>query len=303
MVGSIVTQIVVGGACGLGIGFGTRGVLARAPAAAGGLFAVLLIGTALLAFAVPTLLDGSGFLSVYVAAIVLGNSRLPYKPGLLRVHDALAWLSQVSMFLLLGLLVFPSRLIQAAPIGLLVAAFLTLVARPAVVALSLLPFRYSPREVGYIGWVGLRGAVPIILATFPILAGAPGATHIFDIVFFVVVVGALVPGATVAPLARRLGLDSPEPPAPPAVLEIESLKPLDGELTSFYIEDELPIAGASLRDIPFPEGATVTLIVRGRELVAPKGRTVLLPGDHVYVLVREKDRSVIQLLFGRPEAR
>lgn len=300
---TVVRQIVVGGALGVAVGWASRHLLARAQLVAGGLYAVLLVGVALLAYALPTLLGGSGFLGVYVAAIALGNGPLPYKPGLLRVHDALAWLGQATMFLMLGLLVFPSRLLEVAPVGLVIGAILNVVARPLVVSLCLRPFGYRPREIAYIGWAGLRGAVPIILATYPVLAGAPAAHRIFDIVFFVVVVSAIVPGATAVPLARWLGLESSEPPPPQALLEIESLQPLDGELLSFYIDEALPIAGERLSDIPFPGGTSVTLILRGRELIAPKGGTVLTPGDHVYVFTHQQGRDLIQLMFGRPEAR
>ena len=299
---TIVTQIVVGAAFGLAIGFGGRMLLRRARLTASGLYAVLLVGVAFMAFALPTLMFGSGFLAVYIAAIVLGNGALPYKAGLTRVHDALAWLSQVTMFLVMGLLVFPSRLIDVALVGILLALFLTVVARPLVVWLCLLPFGYPKREQGYVMWVGLRGAVPIILGIFPVLAGAPGGERIFDIVFFVVVVTAFVPGATVPWLARRLGLESDEPPPPQAVLEIESVQPLNGELVSFYVDDALAVAGASLSDLPFPEGTSVTMIVRGRELVAPRGSTVLTPGDHVYIFSRPEERGLIRLMFGREES-
>ena len=299
----IMVQIGVGAGLGLAIGYAGRFVLARAEVTAAGLYAVLLTGIAFLAFALPTLMYGSGFLAVYIAAIVIGNGVLPYRAGLLRVHDAVAWMSQVTMFLVMGLLVFPSRLLEVAPIGLALALFLSVVARPVVVWLCLLPFRYRPRETAYISWVGLRGAVPIILATFPVLAGAPGAERNFDIVFFVVVVGALVPGSTVAWAARRLGLESHDPPAPRAILEIESRKPLNGELLSFYIDDALPVAGESLATLPFPDGAAVTLILRGQEMVAPKGSTVLTPGDHVYVFSRTDDLPFIQLMFGQPESK
>jgi cell volume regulation protein A len=298
----VVRESVVGAALGAAIGYGGRELLARVRLPAGGLYPALTLGLAFLAFSVPTLLHGSGFLAVYVAAVLLGNGTLPYRPGLLRVHDALAWLSQIVMFLVLGLLVFPSRLREVAGIGLLLALFLAIVARPLVVALCLAPFRaYARREVAYVGWVGLRGAVPIILATFPVLAGAPGASRVFDVVFFIVVVNALVPGATVPWVTRRLGLESADPPAPRAVLEIGSMQPLEGELISYYIDPALAVAGVSLRDLPFPDGASVVLIVRGRELLAPKGATVLEPGDHAYLVTRREDRALLQLMFGRPE--
>ncbi|HJU65879.1 MAG TPA: cation:proton antiporter, partial [Gemmatimonadaceae bacterium] len=291
----------IGAFAGVGMGFLGRFVLARIRLPSGGLYPALTLAIACLAFGVPTLFDGSGFLSVYVAAVIIGNGRLPYRPGLLRVHDALAWLSQIAMFLVLGLLVFPSRLAEVAPLGLGLALFLAIIARPAVVALCLAPFRYPMKEVLYIGWVGLRGAVPIILATFPVLAGAPGAERIFDIVFFVVVANAFIPGSTVAWVTRRFGLESRDPPAPKAVIEIESMQPLNGELLSFYIDHALAVAGVALSDLPFPDGTVVTMLVRGHDLVAPRGATVLEPGDHIYVFTRPEDRPFIQLLFGRPE--
>jgi cell volume regulation protein A len=298
----VVREIVLGGALGVAIGWGGRLLLGRVRLPAGGLYPALTLGIACLSYSVPTLLHGSGFLAVYIAAVLIGNGPIPFRPGLLRVHDALAWLSQIVMFLVLGLLVFPSRLGEVAGIGLGLALFLAIVARPLVVALCLAPFReYTRRDVGYVGWVGLRGAVPIILATFPVLADAPGASRVFDVVFFIVVVNAIVPGATVPWVTRKLGLESGEPPAPRAVLEIESMQPLEGELLSFHIGGELAVAGVALRELPFPESASVVLIVRGRELLAPKGDTELLVGDHAYVFTRPADLPLVQLMFGRPE--
>jgi cell volume regulation protein A len=143
--------------------------------------------------------------------------------------------------------------------------------------------------------------VPIVLGTFPVLAAAPGADRIFHLVFFLVVVSAFVPGGTVAWVTRRLGLESAEPPAPQAVLAIESRQPLRGELLSFYIDEAVIVAGVALAELDFPEGAAVALIVRGDQLIAPKGSTVLHPGDHVYVIAQAEDRALIQLIFGRME--
>ena len=298
----VTLQMAIGGVLGYGIGAGGRALLTRFRLSAGGLYPALMLTLAFLAFGVSTLLNGSGFLAVYVAAFVLGNGTLPYKAGILRVHDALAWLSQIVMFLVLGLLVFPSRLADVALVGLALALFLAFIARPVVVALCLLPFRFRPREITLIGWAGLRGAVPIILASFPVLAGAPGAGRIFDVVFFIVVANAIVPGGTVPWVTRRLGMEAKEPPAPMAVLEIESIQPLRGRLSSFYIDEALAVAGVTLADLPFPEGAAATMIVRGVEIIAPKGNTILEPGDHVYVLMRPEDEPTILLMFGRPES-
>jgi potassium/hydrogen antiporter len=297
----IAVQLVMGAVVGAAAGYGGRQLLGRLMLLSGGLYPVMTLSIGLLAFGVATLVHGSGFLAVYLAGLLLGNGPLPYRTGLLRVHDALAWLSQVGMFLILGLLVYPSRLLEVALIGLGIAAVLAFIVRPLVVALCLLPFRYPKKEMFYIGWVGLRGAVPIVLATYPVLAGAPGAGRLFDLVFFIVVASALVPGATVAWVTQRLGLQTREPPAPHAVLAIESRQPLQGELMSFYIDEALVVTGMPVEELPLPEGAAVTLIVRQNRLVPPTPGTTLQVGDHVHLIAAADERGFIQLMFGRPE--
>src|SRR3954462_9607960 len=297
----IAVQLVMGAAVGVAAGYGGRHLLGRLTLLSGGLYPGMTLSLCLLAPGGVTLGHGRGFLAGYLAGLLLGNGPLPYRTGLLRVHDALAWLSQVGMFLILGLLVYPSHLLAVASVGLGIALVLAFVVRPLVAALCLLPFRYPRREVLYIGWVGLRGAVPIVLATFPVLAGAPGADRLFDLVFFIVVISALVPGATVASVTRRLGLQSKEPPAPQAVLAIESRQPLQGELMSFHIDEALLVAGMPVEELPLPEGAAVTLIVRENRLLPPVAGTVLRPGDHAHLIAQPQDRGLIQLMFGRPE--
>jgi cell volume regulation protein A len=296
-------QLGVGLGSGLLLGLGGRWIMARARLSAAGLYPVLTLALALLAFGLPTLLWGSGFLAVYATALVLGNGPLPYLSGLRRVHDALAWLGQVAMFLLLGLLAIPSRLVAQAGSGLALGLLLVFVARPAVVALCLAPFRFPPRELLFIGWVGLRGAVPIILATFPVLAGVRGAGGVFDLVFFVVVVSTALQGTTAPWLARRLGLERGGPAAPRAVLEIVSTRQLAGEVLTFQVEPASAVSGSRIADLPFPEEAAVMLILRGRELVAPRGNTVLTPGDQVSIFARPEDVPLVRLLFGSEEER
>ena len=297
----VVMQLVIGLLAGVAVGYLGRWVLNRIRLPTGGLYPVLTIAIAFLAFGVATLGKGSGFLAVYATGALLGDGELPYRRSLARVHDAIAWLGQIVMFLLLGLLVSPSRLMESAGAGLMLALFLCFVARPLVVAICIAPFRYSPRDTAYISWVGLRGAVPIILATFPVLAGAPGAEAMFHVVFFIVVVNAFLPGMTVPWVTRWLGMESADPPPPQAVLEIESMQELEGELMSFYMNEALSVTGVPLADLPFPDGAAATLIVRGQQLIPPRGQTMLEPGDHVFVFSRPEDRPFIQLLFGRPE--
>jgi cell volume regulation protein A len=301
MLAGTVIELAVGIAGGAAIGYGGRWLLTNVRLAAAGLYPVLTLAIAFFAFGAPTLTWGSGFVAVYVAAVVLGDAPLPYMPGLRRVHDAMAWFSQVAMFLLLGLLAFPSRLASVAGPGLALGLFLAFVARPLVVAVLLAPFRMPLRDVVFVAWVGLRGAIPIMLATFPVFAGVAGASHVFDLVFFVVVVSAAVQGTTVRWLARRLKLEVPGPPAPRAMLEILSTQQLAGEVMSFYVEPASAVAGSRISDLPIPEGSAVMLVVRGRDLVAARGRTVLQPGDHVYVFTPPGEKPFVQLLFGRRE--
>jgi len=297
----IIAQTAIGAALGIGLGLLAGLLLPRLSLRAAGLYPAFTLSIACLAYAIPTLLGASGFLAVYLAGLAIGHGTVPFRASVVRVHDAVAWLAQIVMFLMLGLLVFPSRLVTAAPIGMAVAALLALVARPIAVALCLLPFRYSAKEVGYIGWVGLRGAVPIVLAVVPILAGVPDASLVFDVVFFVVVVSALAQGATVPWLTRRLDLEAADPPSPEAVLNIEAREPFTSDLHSYYVDEVLPVAGCRLADLPLPVTTSVMLVVRNRDLIAPRGDTVFELGDHVYVLSRPEDQGMVQILFGRAE--
>lgn len=209
----MVKQLAIGVACGLAIGWAGKKLLTRMPLAAPALYPVLMLSLGMVAYGLPTVLDGSGFISTYLAGILIGNAKTPFHKTSVRFHDSLAWISQVSVFLMLGLLVFPTHLPGVAVTGLSLALFLSFVARPLVVSLFLLPFRFRLREVVYISWVGLRGAVPIILATVPVLSAAgesaamQDALNVFDLVFFVVLVGAILPGATVRPLVKWLRLE------------------------------------------------------------------------------------------------
>jgi cell volume regulation protein A len=298
----VAVQIVVGAGLGVAVGRAGRALLRSARLTASGLYPVLTVALALVAFALPTLFEGSGFMAVYVAGAVLGDGPLPHHTGIRRVHDALAWVGQIGMFLVLGLLAFPSRLAAVGWQGIGVGLFLALVARPVVVAAILAPFRLPAREIAYIGWVGLRGAVPIILSTFPVLAQAPGAQRIFDVVFFIVVLNAFLPGWTVRWGARKAGLEVALPPPPQAVLEISSSQPVAGDITSFYIAPASAVADTAIADLPLPGRTSVLLVVRGDEVFAARGATVLRPGDHVHVFCEPGDRPLVQLLFGGEES-
>ena len=239
---AVVQELVIGAVVGVAIGWAARTSLIRLRLRALGLYPVVTLSLALLAFGVATIVHGSGFLAVYVAGVAIGNGPLPYRHGVLRTHDAMAWLSQILMFLFFGLLMVPQQLPSVALSGLGLALVLALVARPLLALACLLPFGYTPREAGYIGWIGLRGAVPIVLAIYPVLQNAPGAYLIFNVVFFVVVANAVLPGMTVKQATRIFGMDVDEPPRPHAVLELEAMGPLRGELFTFYIDEALAVA-------------------------------------------------------------
>ena len=294
-------QLVIGTLAGFLVARAGRMLLLRVHLPAAGLYPAFTLALACLSFGIATLLHGSGFLAVYVTGMTLGSGALPHAVGIRRVHDALGWLSQVLMFLLLGLLVFPSRLLQVASIGLTLALMLAFVARPLVAMLCLAPFSYRWRDSAYVGWVGLRGAVPIVLATIPVMAEVPGARVLFDIVFFIVVVGAIVPGATVPWISRLLRVESAAPPPPATVIEVDARAPRGDELRAYFVSDHLAVAGATLAEIPFPEGAAVSMLERRGALIAPSGSTRIEAGDYVYVIAPPEHRSHVELLFGRPE--
>jgi cell volume regulation protein A len=263
---------------------------------------VLTVAIAFAAFGIPTLLHGSGFLAVYLAGMLLADGPMPYRAGVRRVLDALAWLSQLLMFLLLGLLVFPSRLWPVAVPGVAVGLALAFVARPVAVLVTLLPFAAAWRERGFVAWVGLRGAVPIILATYPVLRGVPEGEALFHLVFFVVLVNGLVPGATITWLARRWRLAEAGAPPPPASVELVSLREYPGEFVWYAVHRASAVAGALVQELPLPDDCVLTLLLRGDAVVAPRGNVRLQDGDQLCAFVTPEARALLDLLFGRDVA-
>ena len=297
----ILLQLVIGLVVGLAVGWIGTKILDHIRVPAAGLYPALTLALALLAFGLPTLFMGSGFLAVYVAALMLGNRRLPYRSGILRVHDAMAWLAQITMFLVLGLLAVPEMLAASAIKGLLLALALALVARPLMVMLSLWPFGYNRRESGFVAWVGLRGAVPILLATFPVLAGVAGALELFHLVFFVVVVNALIPGATVRWAVKLFQVEQGGLQRPTPVLEINAIDHLPVQIISFRLDPAAMVTGNRAGVLPLPKGADILLLVRGREALPVREDTVLQANDHVHVMLKPEDKRAVELLFGLRE--
>lgn len=306
LVGALVWQLLAGAGCGLAIGYLSRWALRAIPLSTPGLYPVLTLGVALLAYGVPGLVDGSGFLSVYVAGLILGNGHMPYKSNLARVHDAMAWLAQVLMFLLLGLLIFPSQLIEVWWIGLILALVVAFIARPIAVTLCLLPFRFNWEEVLCLSWLGLRGAVPIIIATVPVLAASQAdvpqgqAIQLFNIVFFVVVVGSFIPGSTIRWVIRWLRLARESEPVPQVELDLISHGPLNAVQRSYFIRENSQAQGKTLGELAdqMPADATVLMVVRGKQLVPPRGTTRFENGDHVHVLSDPASKYEVDRIFG-----
>lgn len=291
-------QFGIGAIVGIASGFGARWVLRHASLPAAGLYPVLTIAIAFLAFGISAMFEGSGFVAVYASGLVLAAGPLPYAAGVRRVHDALAWLSQITMFTLLGLLVFPSQLGPVLGVGIAIAATLAFVARPLVVAPILAFLRVPAREVAFVSWVGLRGAVPIVLAAYPVVSGWTQGEELFHLVFFVVLASSFVPGATVGWVARRLGIADPVPPTPAASIELVSLRDLPGDFVWYHVAAASAVAETHVRDLPLPEGCLVSLIVRDQEVLVPRGGTELKPGDHACVFLLPEARALLDLLFG-----
>lgn len=293
-----VLQMGVGSVVGLLAGKGATLLINRINLDASGLYPVLTAATGLFAFGVAAALGGSGFLAIYIAGIVLGNSeKLVFRRGIYLFHDGIAWLSQIAMFVVLGLLAFPSRLMSSADEGLAVAAFLVFVARPLAVFGLIFPFGFTWREMLFISWAGLKGAVPVILATFPLLFGIPAGARYFDVIFFVVIVSALAQGLSLPWLAEKLGLQGPARIEPPLSLEITSLKEVDGDILGYSVPHDSKLANRFIRDLALPDGALVALLIRDQKIIPPRGSTRLLGGDHLFVVVRGELRSFIDRLF------
>lgn len=294
-------QAVLGGVIGWLVARGTVVVLTRIGLDSAGLYPVLTSAAGLLAYGAAAVIGGSGFLAVYIAGIVLGSRRLPFRHAVFMFHDGLAWLAQILMFTLLGLLSSPSRLGAASETGLLIAGLLVFVARPLAVAACLLPFRYSPREMAFVAWGGLKGAVPIILATYPLLRGLEGAQGLFDIVFFAVLVSAVTQGWTLPFAARVLGLKEHSIPESGVTLEITSLQDVDGDIVEYSLTEDSPAAGLRVRDLALPDGVVVAMIVREKQVIPPRGSTNILPGDDVFVLMRPAVRALVEHVFSGSE--
>lgn len=278
------TQLVVGAAVGMAAGWAGRILLNRVNLGVDGLYPVLTLAVALGAYSGTVLLGGSGFLAVYLCGLWLGNHDVVHRSSVLRFHDAIAWLAQIGMFLVLGLLVFPSDLPEVAGRALLVVLVLVAVARPLATVLALTPFRVPARERAVVAWVGLRGATPIILATFPLVAGVPEAVLLFDVVFFVVLTSVLVQGTSLGLVARLLDVTVPVVDRRPSPLEAGEPLPDGTALREIAVPPGSVADGRSLVELRLPAQALIVLIDRHGSYIVPTGSTRLAGGDTVLLL-------------------
>ena len=297
LVPMFIQQMALGAALGYATGKLTIFIINRLELEFEGLYPVLTLSLILLSYGVTATVGGNGFLAVYIAGLVLGKTDFIHKRSVMRFHDGLAWLMQIAMFLALGLLVFPSHLVPIVGLGLLASLFLMSVARPISVLATLAFSGMKLNEKLMISWVGLRGAVPIVLATFPLLAGMPRAEIIFDLVFFIVLTSILLQGTSMPLLARWLKLEAPvRNKVHP--LELERTAGVNSQLVDVEVPDESAVVGKQIVGAGFPRGALIVLIGRGNEFIVPNGGTVIEPADRLLVLADEEDlgktRSIVE---------
>ncbi len=292
-------ELAVGGAVGLVVGWLAVAGLRRAPLATTGLYPVASIATASLAFGAAEVLHGSGFLSVYLTGLALGTAAIPAKRAITTFHDGVSWVAQLAMFFALGLLVFPSQLGGVAVEGTLLALVLMLIARPLAALATTAMAGFSAAERLVLGWAGLRGAVPVVLATFPVIEGIPRSLEFFNIVFFAVFLSTLLQGATFEPLAQRLGATAADPALPRLLGETGSVRLLGAEVVEQPVTAGDAIVGHNVRELDLPRDAMLNVIVRGEQAVAPRGSTRIEAGDRLHVLVPEEVSGQVDDLFTR----
>ncbi|MDG4840628.1 potassium/proton antiporter [Micromonospora sp. WMMD967] len=282
-VGLVCYELGVGAAVGVGAGVAGAWALRRAALPSAGLYPIAAVGITVLAYAAGAVLHASGFLAVYVAGVLLGNARLSHRQAILGFADGLAWLAQIGLFVLLGLLAAPGRLASAVLPAVVAGLALVLLARPLSVAVSALPFRVGLREQAFLSWAGLRGAVPIVLATIPLSERVPGAERLFDVVFVLVVIFTLVQAGALGPFARWLRVTAPSEAAEIHV-ETAPLERMRADLLQVEVPPGSRLAGVHVDELRLPLGASVTLVLRDGVGFVPAPDTRLKTGDSLLIV-------------------
>lgn len=277
----------LGGLMGFLIGKLTVRIINRVSLYVEGLYPVLTIAMMFFSYSLTEFIDGNGFLAIYISGLILGNSNFIHKRSLLKFYDGFAWLMQILMFLTLGLLVFPSKMTPIIGIGLLISVFLMLVARPLAMLLCFLPFKIYYKDLMFVSWGGLKGAVPIIFATYPMVEKVPNAEMIFHIVFFITLTSLLLQGTTLINVAKWLKLIIPEGKSKKPVLEFESHH-IKSVLEEIMVEPDFRCVNQTIVDLELPKTALIVMIERDNKYFTPNGSTVIEAGDHLTVLADTK---------------
>jgi cell volume regulation protein A len=287
MVPMFLKGMSLGALMGFLIGKLTVRVINRVDLFIEGLYPVLTIAMMFFSYALTEFIGGNGFLAIYLSGLILGNSNFIHKRSLLKFYDGFAWLMQILMFLTLGLLVFPSQMAPIIGIGLLISAFLILVARPLAVFLCLWPFKVYYKDLMFISWVGLKGAVPIIFATYPMVEKIPNADMIFHIVFFITLTSLLLQGTTLFNVAKWLKLTIPAGKARKTILEFDS-DTIKSVLEEIKVEPDFRCVNHTIVDMNLPKTALIVMIERSDKYFTPNGSTVIEPGDRLTILADSK---------------
>lgn len=282
-------QMILGGIAGFAFGKLSKFIINKIKLDFEGLYPVLVIALMFITFSATDFVGGNGFLAIYICAVYLGNQDLIHKKTILKMYDGLAWLMQIVLFLTLGLLVFPSQVFPYMGIGLLISLFLIIVARPVSVFLSLVFFKMKLRRRFYISWVGLRGAVPIVFATYPLLAGIDKANMIFNIVFFISVTSVLIQGTTLSIVAKWLNVALPEKAKKITELDQLILDLPKSSLQEFEILPDFQAVNKRIIDLNFPKSAFIVMIKRNGEYIRPGGSTELEVKDVLMVLADSQE--------------
>ena len=284
MIPTFLQQMTLGAIAGFGFGKLSKIIINRIHLDFEGLYFVLVIALMFITFSATEFVNGNGFLAIYICAVYLGNQDLIHKKTIMKMYDGLAWLMQIVLFLTLGLLVFPTHIVPVFGIGLLISLFLILVARPLSVLISLIPFKMRMSRRLYISWVGLRGAVPIVFATYPLLAGIEKADMIFNIVFFISVTSVLIQGTTLSLVAKWLHVALPEKVKPIAPTDAFLSETAKTAMKEFKINPDFYAVGKKIVDLKFPSNAIIAMINRNEQYLTPNGATIIETDDVLYVL-------------------
>ncbi|OPX64884.1 MULTISPECIES: potassium/proton antiporter [unclassified Methanoregula] len=295
-----IQQMAVGGLFGYGMGRAAAWLINAVRLEYEGLYAVLTLACAIFIYSTTVIVGGNGFLAAYIAGLVIGNAAIVHRTSLIRFHEGIAWLMQIALFLTLGLFVFPSGLMPVILPGIILAFVLIFIARPVAVYLALMPWRMERNEKLMISWVGLRGAAPIVLATFPLLSGVPESQTIFNMVFFMVIASAILHGTSIPFVARVLGLSAPLPKKSRFGMEPDPDWNGNSELIELVIPPASPAAGKQVVHTGLPAGTLIILVARGDDQFSPRGSTVLVEGDSLLILTPPGNADQVRTIFLGP---